>query len=100
MPQANRLDFSVKSQRPPFIHIVCTEKKKQEKVYSFISSWLFIKPEPEVAVLNRKSASLPMALTLTLQTLFFFCQITTAPINPHCFPGKKQTRRESLFMIY
>ena len=56
MPQANRLDFSVKSQRPPFIHIVCTEKKKQEKVYSFISSWLFIKPEPEVAVLNRKSA--------------------------------------------
>ena len=35
-----------------------------------------------------------------IKTLFFFCQITTAPIYPHCFHGKKQARRESLFMIY
>jgi hypothetical protein len=57
-------------------------------------------PHTKASCQECAAASLPMALTLTLQTLFFFCQITTAPIYPHCFHGKKQSRRESLFMIY
>jgi len=44
------------------------------------------------------AASLPMALTLTLQTLFFFCQITTAPICPLCFHGKKQEEKVYSFI--
>ena len=64
------------------------------KKMATISSWLFIKPEPEVAVLNRKSASLPMALTLTLQTLFFSVKSQRPPFIHIVFTEKKQQQQE------
>ena len=57
-------------------------------------------PHTKASCQECAAASLPMALTLTLQTLFFFCQITTAPIYPFCFHGKKTRRRESLFIYW